>query len=457
MGKKSLLNEKDIRDTNKLSKQDSGRYVKFNDGKTPFFIISPVYHDGFVHWVQLPNGDNKKVACYPEPDPSNSKASAGYNPKMCPVCAVIQEQAKEWRALEMSGRNRASKELKERNRRLSSKYEMSLLVAVGEMVYSHGSGNSRKMSIDMSEPTVGILNLTRRQKDRLLGLCGSPQYPYMNDYRDLFNRVILAKKEKVTVDWSDTPVDDLTFIPAKKPSNAPEVEYDTEEYDVSTDFEFDLENSKKIMALYTGVLDEDDEIEYESEDDDFDEDSFDEDDDTFDSDEDEDTEADDESDVDGFEFDEEENDSEDEDFDFAEEGEESEPEVTDEEDTGFDDSFLDDVDEFEDDLPWETEEEKPVIPEVKKKSSPSQSSRKKPSTKSKSLQSDTVRRSPKKAESKKSMSQNSGKKRSLDATDSSTTLKQSPKSTKKKASTGTKASSKKGTGKKKRVPDKVDF
>lgn len=453
---KDFRNDEDVRESQEMSKQDTGKYVRFDAGKTPFYILKTAYADGFIHWVRLPNGDNKKIVCLaPLKDD-------GYNPDVCPICKIVGEQGQEWRALEKSGRLKNSKILREKNRQMTGKYEMVLLVAVGEMRYVGGTGKDRKLKPDMSDPKVGILTLTKSTKEALLGLEGNPQYPYIESRADLFNRILLANKKKTPVTWSEEEVLMTTFIPAKRPSAKPEVEYDEEEMDLN-EFEPNEEDALHVSQLYTGELVEDDEVEYEGEDEDLSEDDFEdaeedgidaeEEDDFGEADFDPEPEADD--DADGFEFDD------------SEEEDDVEVEVADDD---FDSAFLDDIsdDEFEDDIPWGAEEEKPAIPEeakprrkadTTKKSSPSKSKATSSTSKSQSKPSGTAQRPASKStgtspqrKSSAGTTPKSGTKSSSSAKARPTTSKSSGNGTRKaQAGTGGASKSRKGT------PKKSDF
>jgi hypothetical protein len=444
MAVKDFTNDDDVRQSQEISRQDSGNFINFDLGKTPFYVIKTAYSDGFVHWVTLPNGDRKRVVCVA---PLTDK---GYNPDVCPICAIVQKQSKEWRSLEDAGQHRRSKALKEKNRQMSSKYEIHLLAAVGEM--SRSTKNGKAIIVpDMSEPRVGIISMTKTQKDIFLGLVNSPQYPFMEERTDLFNRVLIASKNKTEVDWSDNEVTLTDYIPMKKPSPVPEVEYDEEELDLDSDFEQDEEQANKVAMLYLGDLeDEDEEVEFEDDDDD-----------AFGFDDEEDEILDDNLDEEDFLEEDEADSEEDDDFDFDDEEEEEE--------VDFDESFLDDAGDidFEDDIPWEQDEEEPAIPKEK----PSKSStanqkkstsgtKKKPTTKQQSKQQSKPSATQKNTsvKSNRSTSVSSSQKKST-AKPSTKSAAKSPNTTEKTGSrqTAGKTTSKKASSKKKTAPKKADL
>ncbi len=325
---KDFTNDDDVRQSQEMSQEDR-KYIRFDMGDTPFYVLETAYADGYVHWLRLPSGDMMKVSCLAPPE------DKGFSPDHCPICEIVKTQAEQWRSLAAVGKSKAAAKLKEANRRMSSKYEIHLLVAVGEMVprLDEKTGKRLGMVARMSNPTVGILSMTKDQKDSFLGLVGHPQYPYINSRADLFNRVIIARRTKEEVDWSDNEVTLTKWIPGKKPRTKPDVEWDEEEMNLEEDFIQEREEVVKAASLYLGEEEEDGEVEYETEEE-------------YDDEDDEEVSYD-----------------EDEEFDFEEEEEtiEGDAEEVEESSGSFDDSFLDDVT-FEDDLPWD-ESEEPAIPE----------------------------------------------------------------------------------------------
>lgn len=456
---KDYLNEEDVRQSKKMAKSDGGKYIRFDTGKTPIRLVHAKYGDGIVHWVKLPNGDNKKVVCLGDPLVNN-----GFDPDTCPICQIISDQAKEWRDLQASGRMKASAELKDKNRRMSGKYDMVLLALKGEMVYAGGTGKERKMRPSMADAEVGMVTLNAMQKKTFEALVGNPQYPQIESIKDCFNRILLVNKHDVEASWdSSKTMTVVDFIPARKPSGLPELDYDEEEMDVTQEFVQDREEATRVAMLYLGQLDEDDEVEYE--DTDLSEDDFGEDDEDDFGDDDDDFGDEDENETEAFEDGEEEetitleDDDDDDDFEFTDD-DESVDDPVEEEETGFDDGFLNDVDEdvFEDDDPWE--ESPPAIPEPKKKSPSSRSKSSTGTSKSPSKAPATAKKTPV-ATSKRGTSGSSGKASSAGAKAPTSSSKPSPRGTRKAPAGTTPASTAKGTkkpvAKKKGAPKKADF
>ncbi len=356
---KDFTDDGDVKSSKEATK-DTGRMVKIDEGKTPIYILSSHYHDGFAHWVKLPSGDSVRVAC------GGGEEGKGYSPDVCPICQINKERWAKARDLEKSGLSSKAKKLKENTNRQRGSYEMLLLVAKGEMQVVSVKGGKRKMKVDFDAPQIGILRLTKKQRDDLWSVPGSGQFEFMDSKKDLLNRYIVFDKAK----RDDQDFATIQFIPGSKPTAKPQYKLsaeDKEALDVKGEFEIDEDELERVAGVLLGKVVEESEVDYEEEegDDEIDLEI-----------------GEDESEEEEVEVETEEVSDDDWDLEDSDDTEEEEETTTDdndaddelvlvdaddeEEDSDFDEGFLDDVDDsFEDDLPWDNEEDKPAIPKKK--------------------------------------------------------------------------------------------
>jgi len=344
---KDISNEEDIRES-KHATRSQGRILRIEQGRTPVYLLDSKYEDGFAHWVQLPSGDNVRIPC------GGGTEGGGYAPDICPICNICKEQYRQARAMEQSRRKESGAKLRNATNRIRGKYEMYFLAAKGELNVLSLEGGKKRYTVDFEDAQVGLLSLTKKQRDDLLSVPG--KLAYMGGKDGLLNRYIILDKRVRGEDDYNT----IEFQPAKKPTPMPEVEWDGDEINLEGLFDVDTEELERTAGIVLGDEVEDSEVDFE------------------DGEEDE-----------GAEHSEEDVDEKAAEPLEEEVGEESEEEVEEapleiEEDsveeyvedadtsssTTFDDSFLEDVDDddFEDDLPWEQDEEKEEEkPKAKKK------------------------------------------------------------------------------------------
>src|SRR4030042_350804 len=76
-----LDKEKDIAHSEEsLSEPGQSKNLKIPDGKTPVYILSPDYADGYVHWLSLPDGSALRVLS------GGGLEGKGFAPPECALC-----------------------------------------------------------------------------------------------------------------------------------------------------------------------------------------------------------------------------------------------------------------------------------------------------------------------------------------------------------------------------------
>lgn len=330
---KDFTNQNDVAETKKATK-DNGKYIRIEEGKTPIYLLSSKYEDGFAHWIRLPSGDRLRLPC------AGGSEGQGYAPDDCPMCDFMNDQFALARSLEGGGRFQAAKELKKQTNELRAKFEVYFIAAKGELVVDSIVDGKKKFKADFEDAQVGFLAFTKKQWEDLLAI--PAQHQHISGTADLLNRYIIFDKRKRGDDEWNT----IEFVPAPKPTPKPEVEWDEEELDLSSIFEVDMDQLIKAVAVLKGDVEEvDEEIDFEDEE------------------EEEEIEDDDMEiveDVMDMADDEEEIEDDDDVVMVEDDDEDDEPS------SDFDTSFLDDVDDdFDEDLPWEKGDEEPAIPDEK--------------------------------------------------------------------------------------------
>ncbi len=370
---KDFTNEEDVK-TSKETTKDTGRMIKVDEGKTPIYLLGSHYFDGFAHWVKFPNGDTVRVVC------GGGEDGGGYAPDVCPICQINKERWAKARDLDKAGQSSKSKKLKQDTNRQRGSYEMLLLAAKGEMQVVSIKGGKRRLKVDFDTPQIGILRLTKTQRDNLWSLPGSGQFEFMDSKKDLLNRYIVFDKAK----RDDQDYATIQFLPASKPTPKPKYKLSAEEKEalnVGDEFDVDEEELERVASVLLGNAVEPSEVDYEDEEEGEDgidleigEGESEEEEEEAESEEEEEFEWDGKDGVEGLSDDDDalvDDDTDDDDLVLATDDDE-------EEDSNFDEGFLDDVDDsFEDDLPWDDEEDKPAIP---KKAPKKKASAKKPPT-----------------------------------------------------------------------------
>ena len=327
---RDMRKDEDVQAAKEATAQ-SKRTLTIEQGVTPIYFLSGKFNSGFVHWVK---GVDKKmrVIC------GGGEEGKGRAPDECPICHIVMRTYQKAKQVEKEGHEEKADKIRVQARDMSAKYEMEFVVAKGEMVYvGKNKKGKRVYKPDFDDAKVGILSLSKKQRDDLWSLAEGEKYPFIQSKNDLLTRAIKIDKAKrgdsdyATIDW----------IPAKETMKAP-VKVDLKEFDISADYEIDKDELKKIAKQISGggvamskknkkgkkkheVDYEDEELEDEEEDEDEDEDSDDDDNDDDEDDED-DVEEDDEDEDDDEEEEEEddEDDDDDDDEDFLEDDEEEE-------------------------------------------------------------------------------------------------------------------------------------
>ena len=244
--------------------------LRIPEGKTPIYILNSEYADGYAHWVKVKGGGvSPRVVC------AGGIAKKGWDPDECPLCAIVASLYRKAKSIEAKrGETEEVKALRKTAGNIRAKYEAHFLAVKGELVKVKVKGGKSKKVPDFEDGQVGVLSFTRQQFEDFIALRKSAHFPFMKNGEDLTNRILIldkAKRGKSTYATTD-------FIPAKRTSDPPEVEYDEDEdeFNLEEAFEVDEIDLDKAADLFQkgGKEPEDDDVD---EDVDFEEDDDDED------------------------------------------------------------------------------------------------------------------------------------------------------------------------------------
>lgn len=248
MGKK-LTRDDDVQASNESFENEGGggRILKIGEGKTPVYLLSDDYADGYVHWTTLPDGGRKRLVCL------GGLEGKGWAPDNCPLCQMTASIYKKAKAAEGQGNKDLAETIRRRASGMRAKYEAHFLAVKGEMV-KEKRGDKKVFVPDFEEGTVGLLSMTKQQFEQFTGLRSNPEYPFMKGSQDLVNRVFVLDKAKREGSSFATTL----FIPSKHVSDAPDVEYEAAEFeDMEADFETDADAMDSAVELLAAVEDED--------------------------------------------------------------------------------------------------------------------------------------------------------------------------------------------------------
>jgi hypothetical protein len=249
---KSLTDEDDIQGSldGSANQEGGGKNLKIPEGKTPIHILSEDYADGYIHWAKLPDGSLKRLACL------GGLEGHGWVPDTCPLCGVVAQLYKQAKSLEKEeGETAEVKKLRKKAFDLRAKYEAHFLAAVGELVREKDAKTGNKIFVpEFDQGKVGILSMTRQQYENFTALRNSESFEFMKGPEDLINRVIILDKAKRDGSAFAT----IEFIPSKRQSESPKIEYEADDFDLEEDFELDEDTCNEVVELIGSFDEEDD-------------------------------------------------------------------------------------------------------------------------------------------------------------------------------------------------------
>ena len=252
---KDFLNDKD-REQSLSTDKEGSKFLKNPETEAPIFFLDTKYESGYVHYVKLPDGGFKVVAC------GGGEEGKGFAPEKCPICALVLTMYQEARALTAKG-NKKGADLKARANKLRGSFSARFIVAMGEMLTIKENGQKVKVP-DFDEAKVGILPMSQATFNAFCALATNGELPYIKSGKDLMSRVsIISKVKKANSEFSN-----IKIVPQENESEAPGVTWNVEDFDLASDFIIDMPELQKIYAALTNTAPKKEEVAYEDEDDD---------------------------------------------------------------------------------------------------------------------------------------------------------------------------------------------
>ena len=252
---KEIDNEEDVQGSLDSFERSGSNVLKIPEGKTPIYLLSGEYQDGYVHWVNIA-GNITRVVCL------GGVEGRGWAPDECPICKYVAEMYGKAKKLEESHgkEDKRVKALRKKAGRLRAKYEAHFVAAKGELVREKTGSGKKRFVPDFEDCDVGILSCTKQQFEDLTSIRKSEKYPFMNGGKDLLNRPIVVDKRK----RGDSIYATSEFIPSKRTSDL-DVDYDEDELGLDSDFEIDEESAEAVVELLQKPAEstDEDDVEFE--------------------------------------------------------------------------------------------------------------------------------------------------------------------------------------------------
>ena len=246
---KSLGSDDDVASSQEAAQgQERRPFLKIPGKKTPWYLLSLHFSDGFRHWADLPTGGRTSITCL-----GDSQQDKGWAPEACSLCAYTAALYQKAKALGDKG----GKTLKAEASNIRAKYEAHFQAIRGERIVKEGRDGKRVYVPDFamddadSEVEVGILSLSHSQFLQLVGMKDDDEMPHIKSGKDLVNRVLWSEKKKRKGRSGGSDYTEVKWTAAQRQSECPEVEI-SKEMDITEDFEVDEELVNKVYALLTG-------------------------------------------------------------------------------------------------------------------------------------------------------------------------------------------------------------
>ena len=248
---KNLGRQEDVRET-RTAMEDGGSniFLKIPDHKTPWYLISLDYSDGFVHWYDAGSG-RRRVVC------TGGLEGQGFAPDHCPICAYVLELYQEAKRLEQEGDTAHAKQLRDRANNLRGKSEVHIKAIRGQRVLVKTKTGKQYIpdfeTSDDSDAAVGILSLSKAQWTGLTDLFLSGDNPNITSGDDLANRVLWTSKES-RKGSTGNKYSAVVWTADEHESDMPDVEIPESilEYDLGGGFEVVEGDVEKVFSLISG-------------------------------------------------------------------------------------------------------------------------------------------------------------------------------------------------------------
>lgn len=247
---KSLSRQEDVQSTKKAMEKAPSFFLNIPDAKTPWYLLSLDYADGYVHWYDI-GGNGRRIVC------AGGLEGKGFATSECPICAYVLDLYQEAKRLEEEGDSAKAKALKDRANRLHAKPEVQFKAIRGQRtLLKTKTGKEWVADFDMSEEDstagVGIISLSESQFSGLTGMINGEGTEFIKNGDDLGKRVLWTAKEKRKGKTSSYSA--VVWTADANESDMPEVEVPQEllDMDLAESFVIDTDEIEKVFSLISG-------------------------------------------------------------------------------------------------------------------------------------------------------------------------------------------------------------
>ena len=243
---RSLGSQDDVAASRKAAEQSDGTsYLKIPDKRTPWYLLSLDFVDGFTHFYEGANGRVSTVSC------GGGEDGKGFAVDECPLCALMLERYQ--RAKQLGEKKGAA--IKKSANDIRASYQAKFVAIRGDALVNEVDGRrvytpTFVIDDDDEESTVaiGVLSLSQAQFTGLTDMIEDEDIPWIKSGDDLGNRVIWTTKRKKN---KKSRYKEVFWSAAKKRSDTPEAEI-PEDIDFDKEFVIDEEALNKAYEIITG-------------------------------------------------------------------------------------------------------------------------------------------------------------------------------------------------------------
>jgi len=225
-------------------------FLNIPDAKTPWYLLSLDYADGYVHWYDV-GGNGRRIVC------AGGLEGKGFATNECPICAYVLDLYQEAKRLEEEGDSAKAKALKDRANRLHAKPEVQFKAIRGQRtLLKTKTGKEWVADFDMGEEDstagVGIISMSESQFSGLTGMINGDGTDFIKNGDDLGKRVLWTAKEKRKGKTSSYSA--VVWSADATESDMPEVDIPKEllEMDLAESFVIETEEIEKVFSLISG-------------------------------------------------------------------------------------------------------------------------------------------------------------------------------------------------------------
>lgn len=245
MGVINLNEETNVGDI--LNDGVKNKALKFTDDRTPFIIAVPQIATGWVRFVQTPSGFKMPVNSMDQENgwsPANDKIDKWMADGYAKCKNMYTEGATDDQV----------KAAKKKYNDVRASKNAQIVIVKGKYVnIEDPETGDVKRKISFDDPEIGIVNLSKKQKEAIFNLVEDSNTPHINSTKDLVGRVLIIKKE---VDNDSTkmykPVTWVCTASNSKTDIHKNLGTDFSEFDLSESFKPDIEKIEEAYKMLTG-------------------------------------------------------------------------------------------------------------------------------------------------------------------------------------------------------------